>query len=61
VKEKKNIVDNVIKALESKAKGTTRIGLNPSKIELGLELKHLHEKNYIFGPADFVLEHIFAH
>ncbi len=56
--KEKNIVNNVIKTLESKAKGTTRIGLNPSKIELGLELKHLHEKNYIFGPADFVLEHI---
>lgn len=56
--KEKNIVDNVIKALESKAKGTTRISLNPSKIELGLELEHLHEKNYIFGPADFILEHI---
>ena len=54
----KNIVNNIIKVLESKAKGTTRIGLNPSKIELGLELEHLHDQNYIFGPADFVLEHI---
>jgi hypothetical protein len=56
--KEKNIVDNVIKILENTKGGTTRIGLNPSKIELGLELEHLHDQNYIFGPADFVLEHI---
>jgi hypothetical protein len=54
--KEKNIVNDVIEILENTAESTTRIGLNPFK--LGLELKHLHEENYIFGPADFVLEHI---
>jgi hypothetical protein len=60
----KNISNDVIKILENQAGGTARIGLDPSKIdkivkiELGLELEHLHDQNYIFGPADFVLEHI---
>jgi hypothetical protein len=60
----KNIVKNVIEKLENRAGDIVRINLESSKIdeivkiELGLELKHLHEENYIFGPADFVLEHI---
>jgi len=48
--KEKNIVDNVIKLLEKKRKHVT--------YRIGLEFKRFHDKNYIFGLADVVLEHI---
>ncbi len=50
--KEKNISDNVIKLLEKNRKHVT--------YRIGLEFKRFHHKNYIFGPADVVLELIFT-
>jgi hypothetical protein len=46
--KEKNISDNLIKLLEKRRKHVT--------YRIGLEFKRFHHKNYIFGPADVVLE-----
>jgi hypothetical protein len=51
--KEKNISDNVIKLLEKRRKHVT--------YRIGLEFKRFHHKNYIFGPADVVLELIFTY
>jgi hypothetical protein len=48
--KERNIYKKIIETFEKKPKRPT--------FRVGLDLKRLHDKNYIVGPADFVLKNI---